>query len=106
MKEGDTKKMSVALLFTYSNPAIVVLVLGMYVMWMLSLTEWLGGFVGFVVSIIGSPGIFVYPVIHWMVEESWPEAYLWCYLALVICIGVRQTTQKMINQINWREEET
>lgn len=61
----------------------VTIVIGfvMWGIWIASLMDWIGGLAGFLAGVFLAPGVFIYPIIHWFVEDSWPTTYLILYAA-------------------------
>jgi hypothetical protein len=51
----------------------------LWVVYLLALVEWMGP-IGFVVAVIAAPGIVVFPIAYWVIENSFPSAYF-VYLA-------------------------
>jgi len=46
------------------------------------LTGWLGAFLGTVVALFVAPGVFVFPLIYWVVQGAFPSFY---FKLLAIC---------------------
>ena len=58
------------------------------VFWFSSLTAWLGGFFGFVVGIVFTPGMLIFPGIYWLVEGVFPMDYFILLLEGIACMLV------------------
>ena len=51
----------------------------LWFMWMLALVEWWGTLWGVIGGIFLFPGLFLFPIIYWLVEDAWPVTYLILY---------------------------
>jgi hypothetical protein len=39
------------------------------------LCAWLGGFLGTIVAFLATPGVFVFPLVYWLVQGTFPTFY-------------------------------
>lgn len=65
--------------------------------WASALISWLGFILGIIVSIIFTPGLFIFPLIYWIVEGELPIMYFILWLIGVVgatCIGVLSRRNK------------
>jgi hypothetical protein len=46
----------------------------LWVVYLFALVEWMGP-IGFLVAVIAAPGIVVFPIIYWLIENSLPVTY-------------------------------
>lgn len=65
--------------------ATICIAIVLWFLYLRALLDWIGGW-GIPVAIVTAPGILVFPLIHWLVEDAWPVTYLWLYGA---GIGIR-----------------
>ncbi len=64
----------------------ISLLLGFY--YWLTLCSWLGGGLGTVVTIFAAPGLFIFPVIYWIVERQFPVFYFELAAACLVTAGI------------------
>ena len=48
------------------------------------MTSWLGTILGSLVTLLASPGVFVFPLIYWIVQGAFPTFY---FEVLGVCLG-------------------
>jgi hypothetical protein len=56
--------------FTYWGSGLLL-----FLFWIGTLMDWLGGIFGFLLGIILSPGLVVFPFVYWIVEGIFPINY-------------------------------
>ena len=69
----------------YGIAAIIGII--MWVMWVRALMGWLGDLYGILAGVFIAPGLLVYPLVHWIAENSWPTTYSTLYAVAFICGG-------------------
>lgn len=47
----------------------------MFIFWMGAMMHWLGVFLGFLLGLVLSPGLVIFPIIFWIVEGVFPTMY-------------------------------
>jgi hypothetical protein len=47
----------------------------MFIFWMGAMMHWLGSFLGFVLGLVLSPGLVIFPIIFWIKEGVFPTTY-------------------------------
>ena len=70
-------------------------VAALWFMWLFALNDWLGGLIGTIVAILVAPALLLYPIIHWLVEGTWPITYL-----IILAASIAAT---LVN--NWLDDE-
>jgi hypothetical protein len=48
------------------------------------LSAWLGGLLGSIVAFVAAPGVFLFPLVYWLVEGTFPTFY---FELLGVCLG-------------------
>lgn len=77
-KRGVPQRTAVILLKILKALGVVVTLvggLGMLVFWFDAMSEWVGGFIAYVIALVSALAIVAFPLIYWLVERHVPVIY-------------------------------
>ena len=50
--------------------------------------DWLGSFLGFILGMMFSPGVVVFPLVYYLIEGTLPIMYLYIWVLGVVGVGI------------------
>lgn len=55
----------------------------MFIFWIGAMSRWLG-FIGFVLALLLTPGLVIFPIVFWIVEKTFPTFYFIMWIIGII----------------------